>query len=97
MTIGAALVLLAAGAILRFAVSTVSVHGVDLHIIGDILMVVGLLGLVLWLFVWAPWVRSRRSAYPQRPPLEDERNAADGYPVSTYRPGERRYEDHYPR
>jgi hypothetical protein len=62
MTIGAALLLLAAGAVLRFAVATSSIHGIDLHTIGDILMIVGVLGLVLWLVVWAPWARSRRSA-----------------------------------
>jgi hypothetical protein len=67
MTIGAALLLLAAGAVLRFAVATSSIHGIDLHTIGDILMIVGVLGLVLWLVVWAPWARSRRPA-PQSGP-----------------------------
>lgn len=86
MTIGAALLLIAAGAILRFALVTVSTHGVDLHTIGDILMVVGVVGLLLWLFVWGPWARGRRSGglrdgdgYPPRPPRERERYP-DGYP-----------------
>jgi hypothetical protein len=79
MTIGAALLLIAAGAILRFAITTVTTHGVDLHTIGDILMVVGVVGLVLWLVVWAPWARNRR--YPRRPPGDryDERPPADRY------------------
>jgi hypothetical protein len=79
MTIGAALLLIAAGAILRFAITTVTTHGVDLHTIGDILMVVGVVGLVLWLVVWAPWARGRR--YPRRPPADryDERPPADRY------------------
>ena len=44
MTIGAALLLIAVGAILRFAVQTVSTHGIDLHTIGDILMIIGVVG-----------------------------------------------------
>ncbi|HEX4833484.1 MAG TPA: hypothetical protein VH478_20595 [Trebonia sp.] len=78
MTIGASLLLIAVGAILRFAVSTVSTHGINLHIIGDILMIVGIVGLVLWLLLWGPWARRRRVArqapadvdpvaYPDRP------------------------------
>lgn len=72
MKIGAALVLLAVGAILRFAIAVTSSHGVNVHIIGDILMIVGAIGLIIWLIVWAPRARSRRSAYAARPPLDDE-------------------------
>jgi hypothetical protein len=96
MTIGAALLLIAAGAVLRFAISTVSTHGVDLHTIGDILMIVGVLGLILWMFVWAPWVR-RRSNPPPAPPADSERPAQDPYrdPYRTteepYYPGDRGY------
>jgi uncharacterized protein DUF6458 len=89
MTIGAALFLLAVGAILRFAISTVSTHGIDLHMIGDILMIVGVIGLVIWAAVWAPWARRRRDGYRQRSVLDED--GPDGY---TYR--ERRYEDQYP-
>jgi len=88
MTIGAALFLLAVGAILRFAVTTVSTHGVDLHMIGVILMVVGALGLVIWAIVWAPWAQRRRASY-QRTTLNDD--GADGYRYT-----ERRYEDQNP-
>lgn len=52
MTIGAGLILIAVGAILRFAISTVSTHGFGIHTIGDILMLVGALGVVLWLLGW---------------------------------------------
>jgi hypothetical protein len=55
-------------------------------------MIVGALGLVLWLFVWAPWVRNRRSAYRQRPPRDEERPTQD-----IYRSDERQYEDLPPR
>jgi Domain of unknown function (DUF6458) len=106
MTIGAALLLIAVGAILRFAISTVSTHGVDLHTIGDILMIVGVVGLLLWLFVWGPW--SRRRSAPRTPPVDDERPVSDGYrdgyhdPYRTerqdgYRPAERSYQDPYSR
>jgi len=54
MRIGVGLLLIAVGAILRFGISTVSTHGVAIHTIGDILMLVGVLGVVLWLVVWAP-------------------------------------------
>ena len=68
MRIGAGLLLIAVGAILRFGISTVSTHGVAIHTIGDILMLVGVLGVVLWMVVWAPWSRSRRPAYRDEPP-----------------------------
>jgi hypothetical protein len=62
MTIGASLFLLACGAILAFAV-TAEVAGIDLQIVGWILMVIGVLGLVLG-FV----VNSRRRGTPSRGP-----------------------------
>ena len=71
MTIGAGILLIAVGAILRFGISTVSTHGFGIHTIGDILMVVGALGVLLWLLVWAPWApraRSRRTVYREELP-----------------------------
>ena len=50
MTLGTSLFLLAVGAILRFAVSD-SIEGVDLSVVGLILMIVGAIGLVLALFL----------------------------------------------
>ena len=73
MTIGAGLFLIAVGAIIRFGV-TVSTPGFSVHTIGDILMIVGALGVVLWLVVWAPWGRSRRSAYREVPPPDEVRH-----------------------
>jgi len=66
MTIGAAFFLIALGAILRFGITTSTSHGFGIHAIGDILMVIGVLGVVLWMVVWAPWApraRSRRTVY----------------------------------
>ncbi len=91
MTIGAGLVLIAVGAILRFGISTVSTHGIAVHVIGDILMAVGVLGVLLWLVVWAPRARSRRAAYRQPGPPDEEVVTTRRYPADS------RYEDDYPR
>ena len=52
MRIGASLFLIAVGAILKFAV-THAVSGVNLGVIGVILMIVGGLGLLLEVIMWA--------------------------------------------
>ena len=57
MRLGTAIVLLALGAILTFAVEF-DVSGIDIRVVGWILMLVGALGIVLELAVWGP--RSRR-------------------------------------
>ena len=87
MKIGAALVLIAIGAVLRFAVTTVSTHGINLRTVGDILLLVGVLGLAVWVLVWAPWGRGRRTTYRQRPPADEEHHV--------YRSDVGDYEDHY--
>lgn len=92
MRIGAALVLIAVGAILRFALATVVTHGVNVHTVGDILMGVGMLGLILWLFVWAPWARNRSTTTRQYTSVED---GSAGHPTTRVHE-ERRYEDQYP-
>jgi hypothetical protein len=51
---GTSLLLIAIGAILRFAV-TVTSTGFNIHTIGVILMIVGAVGLVLSLFFWSTW------------------------------------------
>lgn len=50
MTIGSSLLLIAAGAILKWAV-TVHVRGIDLQNMGIILMVVGAIGLIIGLYL----------------------------------------------
>lgn len=57
MGIGISIFLLAVGAILAFAVHA-SVNGIDLQTVGVILMVVGAIGVVLFLLVFMP--RRRR-------------------------------------
>lgn len=46
MGIGLSILLMAAGAILAFAVNTTTFYGVDVHVVGWILMAAGLLGLI---------------------------------------------------
>ena len=58
MRLGTAIVLLALGAILAFAVD-VQLSGLDLRTVGWILMVVGALGVVLEVAVWGPRQRRR--------------------------------------
>ena len=54
MGIGVSLILIAVGAILKWAV-TATVSGVNLQTIGVILMIVGAIGLVLSLMFWSTW------------------------------------------
>jgi hypothetical protein len=54
MGIGVSILLIAVGAILRFAVS-VTTSGVDIHTIGVILLIVGIVGLVISMFFWSSW------------------------------------------
>jgi hypothetical protein len=61
--------MIAAGAVLRFAI-TVTTHAVNIQTIGVILMVVGGIGLIISLF-WMVMSTDRRPTYPpedQMPP-----------------------------
>ena len=58
MGIGLGLLLIAAGAILRFAVHA-RISGVSVGTVGLILIVVGAIGLLLSLALWGPWSRRR--------------------------------------
>jgi hypothetical protein len=86
----------------------VSTHGIAIHTIGDILILVGVLGVVLWLVVWAPWSRRQRPAYREdaavyreEPVYREERavyradDPADEAPPARYPAG--RYQDEYRR
>jgi hypothetical protein len=67
MTYGSSLVLIAVGAILRYAV-TATVSGIDLRVVGLILMIVGIVGFVLSLLWAGVWARGRETP----PPVERE-------------------------
>ncbi|MFL6128025.1 MAG: DUF6458 family protein [Mycobacteriales bacterium] len=59
MGIGVSIFLIALGAILTFA-TDVSVSGLDLDVVGVVLMLAGALGLVMTLLIWGPRRRAAR-------------------------------------
>jgi hypothetical protein len=72
MSVGGGIALVAAGAILRFAVPAAFIHGLNSQVVGVIVMLVGVSALLLSLLVWGP--------------LSRRHNHSDGY-VSTERAG----------
>ena len=72
MGLGVGLILAAVGAVLAFAVNT-TVSGVDIHTVGWILLIVGIVGILLSLIFWSSWAgpgyfnRSRRTVYDEGP------------------------------
>ena len=54
MGVGASIVLIAVGGILAWAVSA-DIDGVNLNMVGVILLVVGAIGLLLSLIFWSTW------------------------------------------
>ncbi|MGD9932123.1 MAG: DUF6458 family protein [Dehalococcoidia bacterium] len=67
-TIGLSLVIIAIGAILAWAVET-EVAGLDIKIVGAILMIVGAVGLVLAFLFWASFAPFARRDGTQPPRL----------------------------
>ena len=63
--IGMSIFLIAAGAILRYAV-TITISGIELQTVGLILMIVGIIGLVISLFVEFGTGRTRPDEAPTR-------------------------------
>jgi hypothetical protein len=62
MSTGTCIALIAIGAILRFAVTTQQTHSVNIHVVGVIVLLAGVLGLLLSLLVWSPLNPNRRRA-----------------------------------
>ena len=75
MGLGVGIVLAAVGAVLAFAVSA-TVSGVNIHAVGWILLIVGIVGILLSMIFWSSWAGpgyfSRRRTYidegPPAPP-----------------------------
>jgi hypothetical protein len=73
MGLGVSILLIAAGAILAFAVNA-TVQGVDIQTIGWILLIVGIVGAVVSMIFWSSWVGPgywsgrRRGGYVDEPP-----------------------------
>lgn len=67
MGIGASIFLIAIGAILTWAVKNPESGNVNVHVVGVILMVVGLIGAFLSILFWESWAgfgRRGRGPYP---------------------------------
>jgi hypothetical protein len=65
------------GAILRFAVPATFIHDLNVHVVGVIVMLAGVLGLLLSLLVWGPLNRRRNHSGgygSEAPPLVRQRN-----------------------
>jgi hypothetical protein len=73
MALGTSLFLIAVGAILRYAVSD-SISGIDLPVIGLILMIVGIVGLLISLFTMTLWDRDRRRGVVEERRVVDRRD-----------------------
>jgi hypothetical protein len=104
MSTGAAITLIAIGAILRYAVATTSTHGLNLHAVGIILILAGVLGLLLsLLFTTLGRRRNRPASYshPTQPPTyQDQPPAARTRPLYQDQPpvtsDQRVYQDQPP-
>jgi hypothetical protein len=70
MGIGVSIFLIAVGAILAFAVNF-DVSGVDINVVGYILMIVGLIGLIMTAFIWGPRNRGRSDVVEERRVYDD--------------------------
>jgi hypothetical protein len=72
MGLGVSILLIAAGAILAFAVNA-TVSGVDIQTIGWILLIVGIVGAVMSMVFWSTWAgpgywSRRRGGYVEDAP-----------------------------
>jgi hypothetical protein len=70
MGIGVSIFLIAVGAILAFAVNF-DVSGLDINVVGYILMIVGVIGLIMTAFIWGPRNRSRSDVVEERRVYDD--------------------------
>lgn len=55
MGFGTSLFLLAAGAVLTFAVEVDSSEGININTVGIILMIVGVIGMIASIIYWGSW------------------------------------------
>jgi hypothetical protein len=72
MGIGVSIFLIAVGAILAFAVNT-SINGLDIAVVGYILMIVGILGLVMTMFIFGPRRTVARGSVVEEHRVYDDR------------------------
>ena len=73
MPLGTSIFLIAVGAVLRYAV-TATTSGINLHTVGTILIIVGIVGLVLsllYMLTWAPQRGAHRERVIERDPYRE--------------------------
>jgi hypothetical protein len=96
MGTGAGIFLIAVGAILRFAIMTGSPRGLNVHIVGIILILAGVLGLLLPASTrgrlragWprTRWVSPARAVAHEEPPVGADPGAYDAPPLADDFPG----------
>ena len=78
MGLGVGIFLAALGAVLAFAVSA-DVSGVDIHTIGWILLIVGIIGIVLSMIFWSSWAGPGRFSRRQTTYVDEGPPAGPGY------------------
>jgi hypothetical protein len=88
MRTGTGIFLITAGAILRFALAAGSPHGLNVHVVGVILILAGLLGLLLPRLAGGPLKpdRLRRWVRPGQPEAHDQAPTGAGPGVYDDRP-----------
>ena len=72
MGIGVSIFLIAVGAILAFAVNF-TVSGLDINVVGYILMIVGVIGLIMTAFIWGPRRRATGADVVEERRVYDDR------------------------
>ena len=78
MGFGIGIFLAAAGAVLAFAV-TKTVSGVNIHTVGWILLIVGIVGIALSMVFWSSWAGPGYWSGRRRTTTVDERPAGPGH------------------
>lgn len=83
MGLGAGIFLFAVGAILAFAINVNTGGAIDLHVVGWILMLVGILGTLLSFVFWSSWGgpgylrRRRTTTYGEAPTTASTTDVVD--------------------
>ena len=72
MGIGVSIFLIAVGAILAFAVNF-NVSGLDINVVGYILMILGVIGLIMTAFIWGPRRRTTGADVVEERRVYDDR------------------------
>lgn len=81
MTIGGSIFLIAVGAILKFAV-TETIAGISIQTVGVILMIAGVIGLLIGLYLMTQ--RNRAAVVPVQTPTYNDPNLPPPPPPATY-------------